>query len=150
MGPFADTADLVEYPCAACGATNRIPRRRIAQRPRCGRCHQPVFPRAPVAVDEARFRREVEDCPIPVLIDFWAPWCAPCRAIAPVLEQLAGERSGRIKVAKVNVDENQALAARFSIRSIPHLVLVRGPLQIADTVGAASKDSLAQWLDRFI
>src|SRR3954468_13398301 len=101
--------DRVEYPCAHCGATNRIPRARLREDPRCGRCKQSVFPDKPVAASDATWKREVEDCPIPVLVDFWAPWCGPCRAVAPVLEQAAKERKGKLKVVKLNADEHRGV-----------------------------------------
>lgn len=143
-------SDRVEYPCVACGALNRIPRSRLKDDPACGRCHAKVFPRAPVATTDASWRREVEDCPIPTLVDFWAPWCGPCRVVAPVLEQLASARAGKLKIAKVNVDENPRTAARFAVRSIPTLLLVRGPLQLDQVQGALSRDALESWLDRYI
>lgn len=140
----------VEYPCSSCGSLNRIPRRRLKDDPICGRCKHKVFPRAPVAVTDDAFRKEVEDSPLPVLIDFWAPWCGPCRAVAPVLETVAGERAGRLKVAKINVDENPRSAARFQVRSIPTLVLVRGPLHLDQLAGALPKEALDGWLDRYV
>ena len=116
----------------------------------CGRCHEKVFPRQPVAVQTGTWAREVEESPIPVLVDFWAPWCGPCHAVAPALEQIAQQRGGRIKVVKVNVDEEQPLAARFGVRSIPTLVLLRGPLLLGQTAGALPKDALESWIDRFV
>ena len=142
--------DLITYPCSHCGAANRIPRPRLRDDPKCGRCHEKVFPRAPVAVTTASWGREVEECPLPVLIDFWAPWCGPCRAVAPVLEQIAQERGGKIKIAKVNVDESQALASRFGVRSIPNMVIVRGPLLLGQTAGALPKEELEAWIDRYV
>jgi thioredoxin 2 len=143
-------ADLIEYPCASCGATNRIPRTRVKDDPKCGRCKQSVFPDHPVAATDATWKREVEDSPIPVLVDFWAEWCGPCRAVAPVLEQLARERKGRLKVVKLNVDQNPRTAAAHRVQSIPMLQLQRGPLFLDKQVGALSKPMLEAWLDRYL
>jgi thioredoxin 2 len=147
---MTEPEQLVQQACASCGTINRFPRRRALDDPKCGRCGLKVFPRQPVEVSDGTWRAQVEDCPLPVLVDFWAPWCGPCRAVAPVLAEVARERGGRLKVVKVNVDDNRATAARFNVRSIPNLVLVRGPLLLDQQAGAAPKEALDVWLDRFV
>ena len=114
--------------CGACGATNRIPPDQAHRRARCGRCHAPleVEPAAPRIVTDPSFADDVLRSPLPVLLDCWAPWCGPCRALAPVIEALARQYAGRVRVAKLNVDENPAVAARYGIQGIPTLLLFDG------------------------
>jgi thioredoxin 2 len=144
----ATASDALQL-CPGCGAKNRLQTRRD-EPARCGRCHAPLPPPAktarPVTVTDQTFRAEVEQSAGSVLVDFWAPWCGPCRAVAPMLEQLARQRSGRLKIAKVNVDENPGLSARFGIRSIPTLALFRGGAFVAELRGAVPKESLESWL----
>src|SRR5687767_10136438 len=124
---MASTAGTEMLRCPACGATNRVPeaRRRARTRPVCGRCKAPLAgDGAPLTVTDATFAADVERSRLPVLVDAWAPWCAPCRMIAPVIDQLAREMSGRVRVAKLNVDENPATAQRFGLRSIPTLLVL--------------------------
>jgi thioredoxin 2 len=136
-----------EYLCAACQATNRIPSARVLDDPRCGRCGDKLFPRKPAVVSDASFAREVEQSPIPVLVDFWATWCPPCKMIAPVLDRLASERGGRLKVAKVDIDRIPGLAGRFAIRSVPTLMLVKQGKVIDQVAGALPPADLARWID---
>src|SRR5687767_8905976 len=106
--------------CSTCGATNRVPRERLEQggRPLCGRCRTPLpVAGKPVTVTDATFAVEVERSPLPVVVDLWAAWCGPCRIIAPVIDELAGTLAGRVRFAKLNIDENPATAARFGVRS---------------------------------
>jgi thioredoxin 2 len=137
--------------CPACGATNRVSeaKRRDGTRPVCGRCKAPLAgDGAPLTVTDATFAADVERSPLPVLVDAWAPWCAPCRMIAPVIDQLAREMSGRLRVAKLNVDENPATAQRFGLRSIPTLLVLKDGREVDRIVGAQPKDEIVRRLQR--
>jgi thioredoxin 2 len=145
-----ETDDKVQAACAHCGAINRFPYARRNDDPTCGKCKHKVFPRAPVVGTDGTWRAVVEDSPIPVLVDFWAPWCGPCRAVAPVLDAIAGERAGRLKIAKLNVDENPVIAARFSVQAIPTMIVFRGPLEVDQIRGALPKAALEARLERVL
>jgi thioredoxin 2 len=139
--------------CHACGATNRVPQEKIDRglEPICGRCKAPLaVDRKPVTVTDATFSAEVERSPLPVLLDAWAPWCAPCRMIAPVIDELAEEMAGRLRVAKLNVDENPATAARFNLRSIPTLVVLKAGREMDRIVGVQPKSEIARRLARVV
>jgi thioredoxin 2 len=139
------TADALVVVCPNCGRKNRVPAAANG-RPRCGSCHNPL-PWIAEADDES-FAERVERAELPVLVDLWAPWCGPCRAVSPALESLARDRSGRVKLVKVNVDESPATASRFGVQGIPTLlVLYRGTV-VARQTGAAPEQALRQWLDR--
>src|SRR5689334_20103443 len=122
--------------CQACDTVNRVPAEKLQAglQPICARCKTPLpaaaDPDHPVTVSDATFRQEVERSPLPVLLDLWAPWCGPCRTIAPAVESLAKEMSGRLRVAKLNVDENPVTAERFQARSIPLLLLLKDGREI--------------------
>jgi thioredoxin 2 len=143
--------DVITIPCSSCGAANRVPREKLAQglRPKCGRCKQalPEAAAAPVVVTDATFVAEVERSPLPVLVDAWAAWCGPCRTIAPAIDELAAELAGKVRVAKLNVDENPATASRFDIRSIPTLLVIAGGREVDRIVGAQPKPAIRARLD---
>jgi len=140
--------------CPACGTTNRVPDAalRAGKRPVCGRCKTPLPAAAsgPVTVTDANFATEVEAASEPVLLDLWAAWCGPCRILAPVVEELAGDFAGRVKVGKLNVDENPATAGRFGVRSIPTLLVLRGGREVDRLVGVMPKAEIARRLERAI
>jgi thioredoxin 2 len=144
-------ADAMLIRCPACGATNRVPGDKVAAglHPRCGRCKQQLAAQlGPVTVTDATFAADVERSPLPVLVDAWAPWCGPCRTIAPVIEELASELAGRVRVAKLNVDENPMTAARFGLRSIPTLLVLAGGREVDRFVGVQPKAEIIRRLER--
>jgi thioredoxin 2 len=137
--------------CPVCGATNRVPLEKLQQalQPICGRCKNPLpIDSKPVTVTDANFASEVERSPLPVLLDLWAPWCGPCRMVAPTLEELAKEMAGRVRVAKLNVDENPSTATRFQVRSIPTLLVLKGGKEMERIVGVQPKAEIARRLER--
>ena len=146
-------ADTQLIQCPSCGATNRVPLEKIAQglQPNCGRCKRPLpLDTKPVTITDASFAASVERSPLPVLLDMWAPWCGPCRMVAPLIEELAVEMAGRVRVGKLNVDENPATAARFGVQSIPTLLVIKEGREIDRIVGAQPKAAIMQRLERAI
>ena len=139
--------------CPSCGATNRLPAEAIARGKSavCGRCKTPLTAAAaPIMVSDATFAAEVERSALPVLVDMWAPWCGPCRTVAPIVDQIAAELAGRVKVAKMNVDDNPATSARFGVRSIPTLLVFKGGSEVDRIVGAQPKAAIVSRLERHV
>ena len=131
--------------CANCGKTNRLPAERAPAAARCGSCHQPIFSGHPVEVDEAGFGRHVANSDVPLLIDVWAPWCGPCRAMAPMFERAAGELEPDVRLLKLNSDNAPAVSSRLGISGIPTLLLMRGGREIARTSGAMDAQRIVAW-----
>jgi thioredoxin 2 len=139
------TVDRLHLRCAACGAINRIPRDRLYDRPKCGRCGVRVDPSAPPPdVDDAALKRLIETAPVPVLVDFWAPWCGPCRMLAPHVADLALRMVGRVVVVKLNTEDHRGFAEALQIRSIPTLCVFKGGELVNRQLGAVTGHQLDQ------
>ncbi len=144
-------ADTMLIRCAHCGANNRVPQDKLVAglQPVCGKCKaQLVAAAGPLTVTDATFAAEVERSPLPVLVDAWAPWCGPCRTVGPIVDDLAAELAGKVRVVKLNVDDNPGTAARFDVRSIPTLLVMVNGREVDRIVGALPKAAIRQRVDR--
>ena len=131
--------------CPGCAAVNRIPEQRLNEGPRCGKCRQPLFTGHPVELDGAGFQRHLARNDIPLLVDFWAPWCGPCQMMAPAFVQAAARLEPYVRLVKVNTENEQQIAAAYNIMSIPTLALFRNGREIARQPGALGPDDIVRW-----
>ena len=138
-----NTANIV---CPRCHKTNRVPTARREEEPRCGACKSPLFGLGPIALDDSTFAKHAERSDIPLLVDFWAAWCGPCRLMAPAFERAAADWEGRVRFAKVDTDASPGVSKRFRIQSIPTMILFEGSREQARTSGALSADQIQKWL----
>lgn len=132
--------------CPHCRTVNRVPLSRLGEHPRCGSCRGALFDGKPMELTSAELYRHLEREELPLLVDFWAPWCSPCRAMAPQFQQAAGVLEPRLRLARVNTETEGEAAGRMGIRSIPTLVLFRGGREVARQVGAMGSENIVWWV----
>lgn len=132
--------------CPACRKVNRVPAERLADQAKCGSCHRPLFSGHPLEVDEADFHTHVRTNDLPLLVDMWAPWCGPCRMMAPQFQQAAALLEPHVRLLKLNIDDAQAAAAQYGIRSIPTVLLIHRGKVVDQMTGAQNAETLVRWV----
>ena len=132
--------------CPQCNATNRIDESRLVDGPKCGKCHKPLFAGQVLNLSAGNFSKHINSNEIPLVIDFWAPWCGPCKAMAPAFEAAAKTLEPQVRLAKLNTEQEQTIGARFNIRSIPTMALFRNGKEVARQSGAMSEADIIRWV----
>lgn len=136
--------------CPSCNAVNRIPAAKMAAGPACGKCHKALFNRHPVTLHSGNFQKYISRNDIPVVVDFWAPWCGPCKMMAPAFERVCAELEPHVRLAKLNTEDEQTIAGQFGIRSIPTLVIFKNGREVARQAGAMNEAGIKSWVANHI
>jgi thioredoxin 2 len=136
--------------CPHCNTINRLAAAKLGDHAKCGKCKKPLFTAHPIELTSANFQQHIQRSDIPIVVDFWAPWCAPCRMMAPAFEQASMRLEPSIRLAKLNTEQEQHIAAQFGIRSIPTLAIFKGGREIARQAGALDLSSIIRWVNDYI
>ena len=138
-------SDSLHLVCPHCHSINRVPTARLGEQPNCGQCHQPIFAGQPLELTGSTFARYINKNDVSVLVDFWAPWCGPCKMMAPAFKEAAALLEPHVRLAKVNTDVEQTVGAQYRIRSIPTLILFKGGRELARQAGAMTTQDIVRW-----
>lgn len=139
--------DSLNIPCPACGQLNRVEQSKLGDNPVCAKCRQPIMPAHPVELDGPGLERQIAKSPFPLLVDFWAPWCGPCKTMGPAFAEAAETLQPRVRLAKLNTEAHQQPGSALGIRSIPTMVLFKDGREAARVSGAMSAQQIVQWVN---